>query len=215
VSVGNRKVLFITHADVEIDPLVPVTAWRLSERGRQRHRLFNDAEPIPSITAIYASAEQKSIDAAAILSEAIDVAPRVVEALHENDRSATGYLPRAEFESTADLFFAEPDRSIRGWERAIDAQARIVAAVRAIAEEDDTSGDIAILAHGGVGALLLCHLLGVPISREHDQPGAAGGNYFTFDRRNWRLIHGWRDIGGAMVTPSPTGETAPDRYSRR
>ena len=46
----------------------------------------------------------------------------------ENDRSATGFLPREEFWATADLFFAHPTESIRGWERAIDAQARIVAA---------------------------------------------------------------------------------------
>ncbi|MFC0389117.1 histidine phosphatase family protein [Muricoccus vinaceus] len=42
-------------------------------------------------------------------------------------------------------------------------------------------GDIAIVSHGGVGALLLCHLKGVPISRAEDQPGAGGGCVYSFD----------------------------------
>ena len=42
--------------------------------------------------------------------------------LHENDRSATGYLPPNQFEAMADRFFAEPQASVLGWERAVDAQ---------------------------------------------------------------------------------------------
>ena len=56
----------------------------------------------------------------------------VVAALHENDRSATGYLPPDRFEAVADRFFAEPETSVLGWERAVDAQARIVACVARI-----------------------------------------------------------------------------------
>ena len=130
----------------------------------------------------------------------VSVTTSIVEALRENDRVATGYLPPAEFQTTADLFFAHPDRSVRGWEKAVDAQARIVSAVRDIAANDRTGGDIAILAHGGVGALLLCDILGVPISRMHDQPGIGGGNLFSFDAVSWRLRHGWRDIGISFST---------------
>jgi broad specificity phosphatase PhoE len=55
-------------------------------------------------------------------------------------------------------------------------------------------GDVAIVAHGGTGTLLLCHLLGVPISRDQDQPPTNGGNYFAFDLLTFRLLHGWRSI---------------------
>ncbi len=87
-------------------------------------------------------------------------------ALGENNRCATGYLPSAEFEATADPFFAHPDRSVRGWERAADAQHRIVAAVdRVLAASADSGGDIAIISHGGGGTLLLCHLSSETISQ--------------------------------------------------
>jgi len=55
-------------------------------------------------------------------------------------------------------------------------------------------GDIAIVSHGGVGALLLCHMKGAPISRAHDQPGQGGGNVFSFDVPSRRLLSGWRRI---------------------
>ena len=79
---------------------------------------------------------------------------RVREDLGENDRSATGFLPPPEFERMADAFFANPTVSVRGWERAVDVQARIVAAVRAVAAAEEGAGDILVAAHGAVGALL-------------------------------------------------------------
>lgn len=119
---------------------------------------------------------------------------QVRQDLGENDRSATGYLPRAAFEAMADAFFAEPEVSVRGWERAADAQARIVAAVRAVIATTFPPGDIAIVSHGAVGALLLGHLSGRSIDRSLDQPAGNGGNFFAFDRETRRLRHGWMPI---------------------
>jgi hypothetical protein len=73
------------------------------------------------VEALSCSTEQKAIDGATILSEALGIPFHQVPALGENDRSATGCLPQAEFDVTVDAFFAHPHESIRGWERAIDA----------------------------------------------------------------------------------------------
>ena len=154
---------FITHPDVVIDPAVPVPDWPLSERGRARMAAALGAPWVSGIRAIHCSTEQKAIDGAAMLAGHLGLPFATHADLGENDRSATGYLPRAEFEATADLFFAHPCESIRGWERAVDAQARTVAAVDRLLAVPP-AGDLAIVAHGGVGALLLCALLGEPIS---------------------------------------------------
>lgn len=70
----------------------------------------------------------------------------------------------------ADEFFARPEVSVRGWERAVDAQGRIVTAVtELLADERSGAGDVLVVAHGAVGTLLLCHLLGRPITRQLDQ----------------------------------------------
>jgi broad specificity phosphatase PhoE len=187
-------VYYITHPDVLISPDVPVDQWPLSLRGRARMRTMQKSPWVSGIRAIYCSAEQKAIDGATILSEAVGLPYVVVAQLGENDRSGTGYLPGPEFDAVVEEFFCRPDASVRGWERAVDAQSRIVAATMAILRGQPDEGDIAIVAHGGVGTLLLCYLEGTPISRKHDQPPTNGGNYFAFDRTTLGLLHGWRSI---------------------
>jgi broad specificity phosphatase PhoE len=182
---------FITHPEVAIDPAIPIPDWPLSPLGRARmHQALQQSWTHP-VRAIFTSAERKARDAAEILSEARALPITIIPDLGENDRSATGYLPRAVFEAHADEFFAKPHTSVRGWEPAIDAQRRIIAATEAALAQSPPTGDIAIISHGGVGALLLCHLMNVPISRTHDQPGEGGGNRFVFDRTTRSLIQGW------------------------
>ena len=188
-----RAFYFITHPDVVIDPSVPITEWPLSPRGRERMTRCCERPWVTGLAALYASAERKALDGAEILSAATGLPVRVRPDLSENDRSATGYLPPAEFEATADRFFAEPEASVRGWARAVDEQRRVLAAVEAVISE--TAGDVAVVSHGAVGALLLAHLLGQPISRRLDQPGTGGGNCFAFDTASRQVIHGWQPIG--------------------
>ncbi len=189
----SRQVIFLTHAQVEVDPTVPVVDWPLNKTGRARHATFDNDPALANLTAIYVSRERKARDGAAIHGAASGIAPILVTALHENDRSATGYLPPAAFERRADAFFARPEDSIDGWERAIDAQARIVCATRTLAETDASGGDILIVAHGAVGALLRCDLLSGPITRDEDQP-AGGGCWFAFDPVTWAKPTEWRAI---------------------
>jgi broad specificity phosphatase PhoE len=169
---------FITHPNVVVSPDVPVPRWPLSELGKRRMRAGLRQPWVRDITSIYCSTEQKAIDGATILSHHLGVPFSEVRELDENDRSATGFLAPDEFERVADEFFAKPTVSVRGWERAVDAQARVVKAVEGIAEKDN--GVIAIVAHGAVGTLLYCHLAGKPIERRWDQPPNGGGNYFRF-----------------------------------
>ena len=83
-------------------------------------------------TQIVSSGERKAVETAEIIAGKLNVAVEVREAMHENDRSATGYLPPDEFEALANQSFAHPMASVRGWERALDAQARIVREVERV-----------------------------------------------------------------------------------
>jgi len=180
----------VTHPEVRVDPAVPVPEWGLSEAGRDRLRHLLALPWVPRLTRVVSSAERKAVETATALAQATGLRVAVDPELGENDRSATGFLPPDEFERVADQFFARPHESVRGWERAIDAQARIAAAVEAIAEEDDSSGAIAIVAHGAVGTLLYCHLAGEPIDRRRDQPPNGGGNFYPFTLTP-RAVHSW------------------------
>ena len=185
-----RTLYFITHPNVVVSHDVPVPRWPLSELGKKRMRAGLAQPWLRDVTAVYCSTEQKAIDGAEILAQHRSLDFSRIEDLGENDRSATGFLPPDEFERVADEFFRFPDRSVRGWERAIDAQARVVRAVEEIAAKDKTSGAIAIVSHGAVGTLLYCHLAGEPIDRRRDQPPNGGGNYYRFTLSP-RAAHGW------------------------
>ena len=192
----TRTAYFVTHPDVLVDPALAVPDWPLSPRGRERTARALELSWIDSVQAIWCSTERKARDGAGILAKHLGLPVAALAELGENDRSATGYLPRIEFEAVADLFFARPEESVRGWERAIDAQRRIVAAVGRVLALSAGWGNIAIVSHGGVGTLLLCHLRNEAISRQHDQPPNSGGNYYAFNIETRQLHHGWRPIDG-------------------
>ncbi|MGO4536681.1 histidine phosphatase family protein [Leifsonia sp. 2MCAF36] len=181
---------FITHPEVVIDPSVPIEDWGLSDAGRAR------AAILPKwmrgeVRSIFSSAEKKARETAAILGEALGLDVTVDPALGEMDRSATGYLQPDEFERIVDEFFAFPDQSVRGWERAVDAQHRIERAVRGHLQ-DGHNDAAAFVGHGGVGGLLLGSLSGRPISRNLDQPGM--GSYFIFNAQDGRASLQWRRV---------------------
>src|SRR5262249_39166237 len=143
-----QTVYFITHPDVRIDPTVPVPDWSLSARGRARMARALMLPWVSSVRALWCNTERKARDGARILAVHLRIPVTELAELGENDRSATGYLPRSEFEIVANLFFAHPERSARGWERATDAQRRIVSAVnRVLVASAKCGGNIAIVSH--------------------------------------------------------------------
>jgi broad specificity phosphatase PhoE len=189
--------LYITHPQIRLDPAVPVPQWGLSDIGAERARLAASRPWARQLTRIVSSGERKAIETAQILASASGLAIEIVEAMHENDRSATGFLPPPAFEEAANEFFAHPLESYKGWERAFDAQMRIVSEVETVLARHDPALPIAFIGHGGVGTLLKCHLEKRPIARQADQP-PGGGNLFRFDLAkrgvscDWTAIEDWQ-----------------------
>ena len=189
---GKPVVRYLTHPEVVIDPSTPVPQWSLSEIGQSRAGIAARSEWLCQTARIISSAERKAIETAEIIASQLGLQFEIWPAMHENDRSATGVLSQTEFEATANQFFAHPEESIRGWERAVDAQTRIVQEVETVLSQEHT-GDILLVGHGGVGTLLFCYYSNLAIDRIFDQfPG--GGCYFSFLRDTREILHPWRRI---------------------
>jgi broad specificity phosphatase PhoE len=182
---------YATHPQVEIDPNKPVTLWSLSARGRERASAALSQDWTQRLGRVVSSDETKAVEFAELLARARGLVPEVRTSIGENDRRATGFVPPSEFELLANAFFARPEESVRGWERAVDAQRRIARGLADLLSSEDER-DIAVVGHGAVGTLWYCHLNGLPISREQDQPGQ--GHYFTVDRASGKPLHAWRPI---------------------
>jgi broad specificity phosphatase PhoE len=189
------SLIFLTHPEVVIDPLVPVPRWPLNETGQKRMECFAEKLLNLQLFSIHASTEQKAMDGAAIVADRFGMTYRTHEDLSENDRSSTGYIAPPEFWEVVREFFDRSSESIRGWERAIDAQTRIVNAVKRIAAEE--TGHTLLVSHGGVGCLLTAYLQQVEIGRESRPQHSGGGCFIVIDRASFTLQQDWRTIEDA------------------
>ena len=189
----HKTIRYLTHPQVLIKPTQNIQEWSLNTQGRRRVHALASSGALQGTTAVISSAETKAIETAQPLAEALACPLHIREGMHENDRSATGFLPPSDFEETADEFFAHPDQSIRGWETAHAAQARIVAEFEnCLAAHGD--GDLLFVGHGAVGTLLYCQLSQVTISREFDQGTTGGGCYFAAKTPRLRPTSAWRPM---------------------
>lgn len=188
---------YLSHPQVLVDPHKDVPKWSLNDIGKKRIKLLIERiikEGILSKTKyVISSAETKALETAQPIADILKCKLVICPLMHENDRSATGFLKPDEFEQVANRFFAEPNISARGWETAQDAQARILQQVN----ENLISGDhddILFVGHGGVGTLLYCALSENEIHRRFDQGPGGGGNFFAFDTNTKKPAHGWQSM---------------------
>ena len=189
------RALYISHPQVHMDPHVPVPLWGLSPEGRRRAEALARRDIVPRGAMIFSSRERKALELAEILAERAGTLVMSDHLMGENDRSATGFLPPALFEAAADRFFAEPEASMEGWERAVDAQRRIVGTIGTALASVPADVPAVFCGHGAVGTLLKCHLAGRPIARAEDQSrhgDKGGGNCFAFDLHPRQLGGEWR-----------------------
>ena len=195
------RALYLTHPQVRIDAAVPVPLWGLSPEGRARAEAFAGRGIVPVGTIVFSSRETKALELAELVAAAAGTPVLSDHAMGENDRSSTGFLPPALFETQADRFFSQPQQSADGWERAIDAQARIVSTVRTALASLPAEVPVIFCGHGAVGTLLKCRIGNRRISREEDQSRIGvrgGGNGFLFDLAAKQLLTDWtpmEDIG--------------------
>ncbi|MEL6206705.1 MAG: histidine phosphatase family protein [Pseudomonadota bacterium] len=165
---------YLSHPEVVVDPEVPVPDWGLNEIGSRRVQDWIARGTFAGVGRIVSSTERKARETAAPIAQALGIEPDAREDLGENDRSATGFLPPAEFETARQAFFAAPSVRYRGWETAEGAQVRVAKAAAEVVAGHDPRRDLLLVGHGAVGTLLWCHLAGKAIDVAHDQPAGGG-----------------------------------------
>ncbi|KQT48332.1 phosphoglycerate mutase family protein [Devosia sp. BK] len=191
------KALYLTHPQVKLDAAVPVPLWGLSAEGRDRAEAFAARRIVPAGTFVFSSRETKALELAEIVAAQAGTPVLADHLMGENDRSSTGFLPPALFEEMADRFFGEPETSADGWERAVDAQQRIVSTVLMALKSVPPDTPVIFCGHGAVGTLLKCHLGKRAIARSEDQSRHAnrgGGNAFLFDAESQELLSEWLEM---------------------
>ncbi|HVN22473.1 MAG TPA: histidine phosphatase family protein [Syntrophorhabdales bacterium] len=120
-----------------------------------------------SIAAIYCSDLQRAVRSAEIIAAPHSLVPIKLPALRERNFGIWEGMSFIEIkERYPREFDAWSENPVRynppGGENTLEVSARVVAAVEQIL--DDHGGEkIAIVAHGGVNRLILCHSMGIPL----------------------------------------------------
>jgi broad specificity phosphatase PhoE len=185
---------YFTHTQIRVDPTTPVPDWCLSDEGRARIIRVTSAPWMTKVGKIIASPERRTVEAADIFARRCGLPVEVNTGIADTDRPRDEYLSVADLDSAVDTFLARPDESARpGWETANDGQKRVAAAVDALLAAKTDPDDILFIGHGRIGTLLMCHLAGLPLSREHFQP-TPGGNLFAFDCATRKMVFRWRVV---------------------
>lgn len=184
---------YLTHPEVTIDPEMHATFWSLSRIGRQRIENAASRGTFASITQIICSKEKKAQQAAAIISKHIGIGVIEEPLCNENERLATGFLTKEEFENTLNLLYERPNECANGWESASDTLNRMIAALNSHLVNDMNDNTL-FVGHGTIGTLLKCHIGNRSIARTEDQrlmAAKGGGNMFAFEWSTQKLLTDW------------------------
>ena len=190
------SIIFLTHPEVVIDPAQPIPEWPLyGDRARAAWSASPSMLADRDVSAVYASRERKAMDGAEIVAERFGLSYRdrrgsrrerpLVDRLHR----AAGILGRgARVLRPSDTEHAR--LGARHRRAGAHRECRRAGSLR----EDETSGDIVIVSHGGVGCLLTAHLQKVTIGRESRPSHPGGGCFIIIDRDTFALTQDWRAI---------------------
>lgn len=198
--------VFISHPEVNIQPEVPIHQWSLSEEGRKRASQLLKQPWVTDIQVIFSSDEKKAAETAKILADGLSLTFQTSHALGEIDRSSTGYIAEREYNQHVQEWFAHPEAGVHGWERGVDAQERIARAVNDVITTHPEQ-NIAIISHGGVGAMLIGHYKNIPIHPRLSQEKL--GSYFVYDLEQKRVLLDWHPIEVVQHIKKPSSELQP------
>src|SRR5579875_1992687 len=180
-----RHLVLIKHSLPAIEPTLPAKQWPLSPEGHQRcHTLVTHlVSYTPSLIA--SSPECKARQTAEHLSRAFRLPYRIIEGLHEHERSKTGFLPQTRFEQIMDTFFSQPDSIVFGSESAHQARTRFSFAIEQALREAP-GGDVFVIAHGTVITLFISYyttLAPFPLWKSLDLP-----SFISLSIPDYRLL---------------------------
>lgn len=152
-----RYLALIRHAAVEIEPNIPAREWQLSANGRTLTRQLAPQLIPYRLNRIVTSTEPKAVETGQILADELGLSWQTAVNLHEHDRQGTPYFARHEdFVTAVSRFFTQPDKLVLGQETAVQARDRFVTAVTRLLTAYPQE-NLAIVAHGTVITLYLCH----------------------------------------------------------
>lgn len=147
----------VRHGRPAVDPAVPAAQWELAVDAADEIRTISEVGQAGARWCT--SPEPKAVATARLLAPASAVElVEVVSDLREAERTAVWFDSQAEFVAVVRQAFQRPEHAVMpGWEPLARAQARVVAAVRLLLDEERP---LVLVGHGTAWTLLVASLTG-------------------------------------------------------
>ncbi len=159
MSTSAGDLMLVRHAAPVIEPERAAAEWVLSpEAIDDVHELAHRIDP-ERLVEIVASSEPKAASTAEVLARALGTTWRVADGLHEHERGVLPWMAEDAWRDLLAELFARPDALVFGLEPADQALQRFREAVRSVLATAG-AGDVVIVTHGTVMALLLAEITG-------------------------------------------------------
>jgi broad specificity phosphatase PhoE len=181
----------VRHPETRVDLSIPSSEWLLSQEGMSQAQRLARKSFWREVAMIYSSGEPKASTTAAVVAAHTGLPWQTRSCLGELARH--GYQPPdiAAYRSAVARMFSNPEQSIRGWERRVDAEERIVTCVQGLVTEN-LGSTIAVISHGIILTILVAHLTGLSelyeLWREMDFASVA-----VLDTSRWTLKSSFSD----------------------
>ncbi len=143
----NNTIIFLRHAETEVDNSLPISSWTLSKKGIDNAKELSNKEPFQDIDVIFSSYEEKSILTAMNFNQENKLSITNDKALNELNRDSSPNLTKDEYYNTVKDCFANLKRSVKKWEKPIDALRRFSKKIDEI-NEKYIGKKILIVSHG-------------------------------------------------------------------
>jgi broad specificity phosphatase PhoE len=152
-------IVLIRHAPVTIDKHIVASSWQLSADSQARcQQLANQLQPLHPVQ-LYTSTEQKAVQTAKHLTEALNIPMVVFPNLHETERTSTQFYTDSEnFISTIHKAMRHPDKVIFGDEAFGVARDRLTRQLHILADKHPHE-TIGIVSHGRILAMFLAQIM--------------------------------------------------------
>lgn len=142
--------LLIRHAQVNIEPTVDSTMWRLSENGRLQSQVLATHLLKRKPDIVLTSTESKAIATGKVMAEVWGVPCQTWPDLHEHERDDNHFVSsKAEWQAMVAEFLANPTTLVLGKETAVQSARRFETAVKA-AQAHFPNQKLAIVSHGRI-----------------------------------------------------------------
>ncbi len=155
-----HRIIFIRHAEVDLDPSKPSSEWPLKETANESVIRLVSQSAWDGVVRIYHSPEVKAVATAEIVSQWTGIECRGCPDLREVEMGV-GFLSREKFlQKVANYLAMVPDPDCEPYTQ---AEARIVGAMKALIPKCG-SHSLAVVSHGRILSLLFGYLFARPVT---------------------------------------------------